>query len=320
MKKLVVMVLLISLAISGVFANGQGDTGSDSDGNLKVAFIVKDLSNPFFVTMKKGAEDAAKAYGLDFVGLAPEKYAVEAQVRIMEDLVQQQVDGIVIVPIDGAGIVSGVERANAAGIPVFNTNTSVQGGEILGFCGIDHVATGEAAAQFAIDALNGAPGKIVILEGTTGASSARERLEGMHNRLDPHSEIEILASTTAKYNRQTAMQVMEDLLTRFENIDIVLCANDTMALGAKEACIDARRSNIKVAGIDAIPEALSAIEEGELAATVNSRAYEQGYVSTELLCKYLIDGVKPAEVTKVGTGIADYVTGANLQAYLAAQK
>ncbi len=322
MKRIVLAIAVLLLAGMPLLATGQPEgaakAGPKEPGDMQVVLIVKDLTNPFFVDMKKGGAAAAEKWGLQYTCLAPEKYSVENQIRIMEDLIEKRVDGVVIVPIDGKGIVSGIERANEAGIPVFNCNTRAETDNILGFAGIDHVTLGEALGQFAVDHTGG-KGKVVILEGTTGASTARDRLEGMHNVLDEHPQIQILASTTAKYNRQMAMQVMEDLLIRFPDIDVVLAANDSMALGAKEAIKDARRE-IAVAGIDAIPEAVDAVVSGDLGATIDSNGYGQAYTAVDLLCEYLVTGAKPPMETKIGTGGAKIVTKANVAAFKASKQ
>jgi ribose transport system substrate-binding protein len=308
------LVIILSIVFLGSFLM-SGKVLAKDPGDIHVVYIVKDLVNPFFVEMKWGGFAAAKQYGVKYTCLAPERYSVENQIRIMEDAIQQKVDGIVIVPIDGKGIVSAIERANAAGIPVFNCNTKAEGGKVIGFAGIDHVALGRAVGEFTVKKLGG-KGNIIILEGTTGASSAQERLQGMHEILDKYPGIKILASSTAKYNRQMGMKVTEDLLVRFPKVDAILAANDTMALGAKEAAKDARRlKDMIIVGIDANPEALAAVEAGEMTATINGGAFDQGFVATDLLCKYLIKGEKPPADTKVRTGKGEAITKENIAEY-----
>src|SRR4030067_2996262 len=100
---------------------------------------------------------------MQYTCLAPEKYSVDNQIRIMEDLVQKKVDAIVLIPIDGKGIVSGIERANKGGVPVFICNTRAEGGETLGFAGIDHRIMGKTLGEYVGAKLKG-KGQIVILE------------------------------------------------------------------------------------------------------------------------------------------------------------
>jgi ribose transport system substrate-binding protein len=307
-------ILSVAIVALGMLVGLVGAAGAaKAPGDVHVALVVKDLTNRFFVEMKWAGEAAGKQHGIKVTVLAPEKYAVDNQIRIMEDLIQKKVDAIVIVPIDGAGIVSGIERANKAKIPVFNLNTLATGGEVIGFAGIDHVQLGRIQGQWVVDSLKG-KGNVVILEGTTGASSAIERQQGVMEALKKASGIKVLASTTAKYNRQQAMKVMEDLLTRFPQIDMVLCANDAMALGAKEAIKDARRT-MGVVGIDAIPEALEAVQKGEMAGTVDSNGFDQGFVAVDLTAKYLLKDQKPPKDTLVGSGMASVITKENAAAF-----
>lgn len=289
--------------------------GQKAAKDMHVVMIVKDLVNPAFIQMKWGGFAAAKEHGMQYTCLAPEKYSIDNQIRVMEDLVQKKVDAIVLIPIDGKGIVSGIERANKGGVPVFICNTKAEGGETLGFAGIDHRTMGKTLGEYVSAKLKG-KGQIVILEGTTGASTAIERLEGIMEALKKHPNIKILASTTAKYNRQLGMKVMEDLLIRFPKIDAVIGINDSMALGAKEAVKDAKRmQEMFIVGIDAMPEALDAVRSGELM-TVDSNMFGQGFVSTDLTCKYLLGKGKPPKETKVGSGIPEVITKENLEKFI----
>jgi ribose transport system substrate-binding protein len=308
----ILFVTLLSIFILTNLSFAQKKAAKD----MQVVVVIKDLLNPCFIEMKWGGFAAAKESGIQYNCLAPEKYSVDNQIRIVEDLVQKKVDAIVLIPIDGKGIVSGIERANKAGIPVFICNTRAEGGETLGFAGIDHKAMGVTIGEYVGKRLKG-KGQIIILEGTTGASTAIDRLDGVMESLKKYPDIKILASTTAKYQRQMGMKVMEDLLIRFPKIDAVIGINDSMALGAKEAIKDAKRLNeIFIVGIDATPESVDNLRNGELAATVDANCFWQAFVSVDLACKYLLKGVKPERDTKIGSGMPEVITKENLDKFL----
>lgn len=314
MKRLIsiLFVTLLSVFVLANLSFAQKKAAKD----MQVVVVIKDLLNPCFIDMKWGGFAAAKQYGIQYNCLAPEKYSVDNQIRIMEDLAQKKVDAIVLIPIDGKGIISGIERANKAGVPVFICNTRAEGGETLGFAGIDHRAMGVTVGDYVANRLKG-KGQIVILEGTTGASTAIDRLDGVMDSLKKHPDIKILASTTAKYQRQMGMKVMEDLLIRFPKIDAVIGINDSMALGAKEAIKDAKRLNeMIIAGIDATPEGIDNLKNGELTATVDANCFWQAFVSVDLTCQYLLKGVKPAKDTKIGSGMPEVITKENLEKFL----
>jgi ribose transport system substrate-binding protein len=234
----------------------------------------------------------------------------------MEDMIQRKIDGIVIAPIDSNGIVSGVELANAAQIPVMACNTRINGGKVLGFAGVDEVAAGMALGEYFAAKLQG-KGNVVLLEGTSGASSAQAYLQGVHSVIDKYPGIKVLASMPANYDRQMGMRVMEDMLTRFPSIDAALCMNDSMALGAKEAVQESKRK-VMIGGINALPETLEAVRKGEVEVTVDASGYAQGFVATDLLCRYLVKGEVPPTETKIGKQ-AVAVNAANIDQFLASR-
>jgi ribose transport system substrate-binding protein len=315
MRKLIWVFLIVSLLV----VSSTGFVFAEKDpADIHVALIVKNLVNPFFVYMKYGGQAAANKYGVQFTCLAPEKLGdVEAQIRIMEDLIQKGVDAIVVVPIDSRGIVSGIERANEAGVPVFVSNTRAHGGEIMAFAGIDHVAMAREMGKYVVEKLGG-KGKIIELEGKTGAQSSIDRGVGFKEVFSNEPGIKILAKTPADYNKTKAMRVMEDLLVRFPEIDAVVCYNDSMALGAIEAIkIAGRLDEIMVTGTDANKDALESIQKGELTATVDSDPFSQTFVPVEAAIRYLLYGEVPPEEIIVGEGTPTVVDSENIEEFLA---
>lgn len=269
--------------------------------DIKIGFIVKNLVNPFFVTMKAGAEAAGAKYGAAVSVYAPVRPDdVEEQVRIMEDLINQKIDAIVVVPSDSVAIIPGIERANAAKVPVFVANTRAFGGEFVAFAGIDHIETATIIGTYLVGEVLQGKGNIVILEGVPGAQTAIDRLTGFKGVLEKHPKAKLLETRTAMYNRVEAMRVMEDYLTKYPQIDGVLAANDEMALGAVEAIKAAGRlGEIRIVGIDAIPDALRSVKDGFLTATINSDPYSQAYVPVEAAIKYIAYGEIPPKELKV---------------------
>lgn len=316
------LILILSLMLGSglLFAQGQEESQEDSD-KLHVALIVKNLTNPFFVYMKWGGEAAANKYDVDYTCLAPEQTGdVDGQIRLMEDLIQKGVDAIVIVPIDSRGIVAGIERANDAGVPVFVSNTRALGGDFMSFAGIDHTAMAEEMGKYVVKQLSG-KGKIIELEGTTGAQSSIDRGTGFKNIFSKEPDIEVLTRTTAQYNKAKAMQVTEDLLVRYDDIDAIVAYNDSMALGAVEALKAAGRlDEVLVTGTDANKDALDSLKKGELSATVDSNPVAQTFVPVEAAIKYLKFGEVPPEEMIVGEGKPTIVTVDNVNEFEAQVK
>jgi ribose transport system substrate-binding protein len=254
----------------------------------RVALIVKNLVNPFWNYMRQGAEEKARELGIEVVTLAPTKPDnLEEQIRIVEDCVQKRLDAIVLVPVDSKGIIPAIETANRAGIPVITANTRSFGGNVVTFVGVENYDAAYRVGKFALQK-HGGKGKVIILEGVPGAQTAIDRKAGFDAILKEFPNVKVLTSQPAKFQRAEGMLVMENLLQRFPEVDLVLAANDEMALGAIEAIDGARRlGKIMVAGFDGNKDAMQSIAQGRLAVTFYQDPQSQAGMAVEAAVNYL---------------------------------
>ena len=123
------------------------------------------------------------------------------------------------------------------------------------------------------------------IDGVPAAITAQDRKKGFERALKEHPQVELLASQPGKYRRLPAVQVFENLMQRFPQIDGVVCANDDMAVGVAEALASAGRGGkTKVVGIDAIPDGVAAIQGGKMLASADFSGHDQGYLATTPRC------------------------------------
>ncbi|MFQ6052220.1 MAG: sugar ABC transporter substrate-binding protein [Candidatus Hydrothermarchaeota archaeon] len=308
-KKLVVISLVFVLLVS------LGTTGVAFGKKIEIALITKNLINPFWITMKDGAMMAADDLGIKLTYYAPIKPDnVLEQISIMESLIERKIDGIVVVPADSKGIIPGIEKANKAGIPVATSNTRAFGGKIVGHVGVGNYDAAYTVAKYMLDKKLQGKGKIIILEGTPGSSTGMERKRGFDDAVKEFPGITVLTSQTALYVRKEGMRVMENLLSRFPKIDLVLAANDEMALGAIEAIKAAgRMDEILVSGFDANNDAVKAVAKKELVATVDQGPIEQAYWAVVDVYAALKDH---ARIPPYIATPAVLVDGSNVEEYL----
>jgi len=244
------------------------------------------LNNPFFVTLKEGAERAAAQYGVKLIAVDAQDDPAKEAANI-EDLIQKKVSALLINPTDTKAVVPSIQKANQAGIPVFTVDRAAEGGEIVSHIASDNVAGGQMAAEFLCKALNG-KGKVVELEGIPGTSAARDRGKGFNDYLKEKCPgLEVVARQPADFNRAKGLQVFENILQAQPQIDGVFAHNDEMVLGAIQAAEAAGRTGIIFVGFDAIDDAVKAVKEGKLAATVAQQPAEMGRLAVEMAVKYL---------------------------------
>ncbi|TDL87207.1 ribose ABC transporter substrate-binding protein RbsB [Vibrio vulnificus] len=268
MKKIVSIIMVLSLMVLAACSMDSGLTDDkkekkDSMKDVKVGVSISTLNNPFFVSLKDGIEKEAKEKGMK-VTVVDAQDDTAKQISGIEDLILQKVDVLLVNPTDSAAISSAVQSANEAGIPVITIDRSSDEGDIETFIASDNVAGGEMAAEYLVKEL-GEKAKVVELEGVSGASATRERGKGFHNIAD--KQLDVLTSQTAEFDRTKGLNVMENMLQGNKDIQAVFAHNDEMALGAIEA-IKAAGKDIIVVGFDGNDDALKAVENGELKATI----------------------------------------------------
>lgn len=259
MKKIIVLLLAACLLVS-LFS---GLTLADAK---SIGMVISTLNNPFFVTLRDGAAAQAKKLGYQLIVLDSQNDSAKESFNI-EDLIQQKVGAILINPVDSDAVVNGVRAANRAKIPVLTIDRSANGGEVVTHIASDNVAGGQMAGEYIVKLLKG-KGKVVELQGVPGTSAARDRGKGFNEVIAKNPGIKLVAQQEAGFDRQKGLTVMENILQAQPEIDAVFCHNDEMALGALKAIQAANRSGIIVVGFDATDDAVKAVNDGLLAATV----------------------------------------------------
>lgn len=268
------------------------DASNEESGDIKVGFSVSTLNNPFFVDLRNGAEESAEEEGIDIV-VADAQDDASKQINDIEDLLQQDIDVLIVNPTEGDSVVSGIEAANDADIPVITVDRSAADGDVVTHIASDNVAGGEMAAEYIVELLGDDGGNLIELEGIPGAASAIERGEGFHNIVDDLDEMDILSSQTANFDRTEGLSVTENILQGNKDVDAVFGHNDEMALGAIEALeSQGKLDDVIVVGFDATDDARDAVEDERMEATIA----QQPELISEAAIEAAIDIVNGEEI------------------------
>lgn len=253
-------------------------TTAFADGET-IAVFTKNQTNPYFQTVRVGADNAAKGLNAKTQHYIPTKPdSIPEQLSQIEDVVVKKPDAIVFIPVDYKAMVPGVEKINGANIPVVNVTDRSAGGKFVAFVGADDYSLGLETARYLLKKLGG-KGNVVIIEGVKGSLTNIDRVRGFNDALKENPGVKLLASQPGNYQRLQALQVMENLIQANPQIDAVLAANDAMAMGAIEA-LDGANIKAQVIGINGTKEAVDAIKSGKLLASGDYNGFLQGCVGT----------------------------------------
>jgi len=251
-----------------------------------IAVFTKNQTNPYFQTVRVGAEVAAKSMGAKVVHYIPTKPdSIPEQLSQIEDVIVKKPSAIVFVPVDYKAMVPGVEQINDAKIPVVNVTDRSAGGKFLAFVGADDYSLGLETGRYLLKEMGG-KGNVVILEGVKGSLTNIDRVRGFNDAIKENKDVKLLASQPANYQRLQGLQVMENLMQSHPQIDGVLAANDAMAIGAIEA-LDGANRKAKVIGINGTKEAIDAIKAGKLLASGDYNGFVQGCIGTMVAIRSL---------------------------------
>ena len=296
MKTVLAVALTAGLALTGCSQSEEAASTDAAKDQKSLALVVSTLNNPFFVTLKEGAEAKAKELGYELTVLDAQNDSAREMTNV-EDLTVKGVQAILLNPTDSDAAGNAVRIANRAEIPVITLDRGANGGEVKSHVASDNVAGGEMAGKFIIEQL-GNKGKVLQLEGVPGTSAARERGEGFMKALEG-SNLELVASQPADFDRSKALNVTENMLQANPDVKAIFAQNDEMALGAIKA-VKAAQKDIIVVGFDGTDEGIASVKNGELAATVAQQAGMIGAIGVEVADKVIkgeaVDAYTPVEL------------------------
>ena len=281
------------IAIAGLVATALAAPALADDKSL-ILVSVPGMNFPFFVHMMKFFKSEADKQGLSYIESDGQNQAPK-QTADIEAAIAKGVKGIVLSPFSVDAMAPALQEAIDAKVPVVTIDRRVPSvTQILAHVGADNVKGGEAQGNLILKLFpDGAT--IANLQGQPGASPAIDRNKGLHNVLDKAGDkYKIVFEQTALFQRDKGLSVTESMLAGMATPpQVIVAANDDMALGAIEAVKGRNLKGITIIGFDALPEALGKIRDGEMTATIEQFPGKQSAWGVQIMADYLKSSKKP---------------------------
>lgn len=291
MKKTLIITLLSILILSCQSGESQGNKAT-------VGLSVSTLNNPFFVSLSEGAKQKAKELNIN-LSVVNASDDTAKQTSDIEDLISKNVQVIIVNPVDSDAVAPAVLDAINANIPVISVDRGVNGVEVTSAISSDNVAGARLAGEYLIE-LIGENSKVAELIGIPGATATIDRGKGFHQSAD--GRLNIVASQTANFNRAEGLTVMENILQANPDIKGIFAHNDEMALGALEA-VESLGKDIVIIGFDATDDAIYAVQNGIMKATVAQQPELMGATAIETALKIIngetVEKTIPVEINLI---------------------
>lgn len=263
----------------------------------RIAFIPNDISASVTAGWVEGMQTYLETFSNVTFDIYDGESSVDTEVSVMDELINQKYDAIILQATDGAGLAASVDKAEAAGIPVITVNLDADTTHTALVAAVD-IEAGRIIADHIGEALGG-EGKVVIISATPGATKGENMDKGFRALLEEkYPDIEILDEQSGEWLTENANTVMTDFLTKYSQIDAVMCHNDAMAEGAAEAVKAAGRDGVQIWGADGEEKMLEYISQGLCTGTIYTDFVQQGSACAQMAVYALESGITAANLSR----------------------
>lgn len=316
---LLLMLAMLSSALTGCGGGGKdsgGDSGGDSgsgDGKYRVAFIARTQSDSFAAWLSNEMQAAAEKYPDLTLEVFDGQADDEKENAAIENAITNGFDAVIVQPNNGEAQRPYVENVVASGIIAITTNSRIEGIEGASSVDADPYIQAKVNCEIALDQVP-ENAKVVVLNGPSGNFHADERRRAWQAEFfDKRPDVEIIGEQIANWNKDEAVQYMEDWVTSNDQIDAIISMNDNMAAGALEVVKDNPKfANILSYGVDGTAEACLLIAEGKMTSTCLQSAIDLAELNIDVVYKLLT-----GEETQIDTDIdAVLITKENAQEFV----
>lgn len=324
MKKhvgLFTILLIIGVLIAGcggTSGEAQGDAGqgqetSENGDKIVIGAALPDFDDKWLSYLQDGIKEYEESQENVEVIYVDAMNDPAQQLSQVENFIQQQVDAILMVPVDTVSAPGIVEQANSADIPIVIVNRYFEGvEEATAYVGSESIEAGKMQMEEVAKLLDG-KGNIAIMNGMMGHEAQIMRTEGNKQVIEEYPDLEIVLEGTAEWDRDQGMALMENWLQSGQEIDAVVANNDEMAIGAIMALeAQGKLDDVVVAGVDATKDALEYVQSGKLDVTVFQDPWGQGGGGLEIAVK----AAKGEEVEQLNWVPYELVTKDNVEEYV----
>jgi len=288
---------LALLLVVGVAAAPAPVRAQDVDlSEITVGLSMYTLGAPYFAAQAASVEAAVAEYGMNLVSVEAGN-DLNKQLSDVEDLIAQGIDVLILNPKDPLGAVPATRMATEAGIPVFIIDSSIDASaDFVTTVQSNNTQNGIAVGEWLAQRMGSTPVRMALLSGSPGNPVGEDRREGVLRgfaegslRANNSLNLQIVAQGWGEWATESGLNAMEDILTTFTDINVVLCENDSMCLGAMRAIADAGLTDqiLVLAAADGQKEALEFIAQGAYGATGLNDPALVASTAVDLVVEYL---------------------------------
>ncbi len=279
--------------------------GFEAGTAARIAYMPPATEFNYYMAIGAGIEQRAAEAGVETFMLAPQSGSdIAGQMGMIQDVLTQGVDAIILSTHDENAAAPLVKQAVDQGVAVIIVNSDITTfpTAVHGVVGYSQRNGTHKEGEYILDLVDG-KAKVGVLEGLPGYHST-ERIGGFLDAFEGQEGIEIVTSLPTEWNVETGNKAMTDMLQAHPEIEVVVAANDYIAIGAARAAEALGRTDVKLFGNDGDTTGLEDIAAGKWTATVNTTPFVMGQIALQVAMDCL-NGTYPGGWVETPTTIAD---------------
>lgn len=275
-------------------------TSVEKSTNGKTFGIIYPMTYPTYEMITMDATESAGKHNITLMVNAPDEANTEQQIRIMENMIKQNVDGIAISPVDATALTPVINKAQAAGIPVITFESDAPSSNRTAYVGADNYRTGRQFAMTTTRLLNN-QGMILVENGLEEMHGLQQRLNGFVDYIRNETAIEILEVHYNQGNEDQAMTDMENMIDAHPHFNAII-GLDFVSVSASTLIWKAKGLKRHLIALGDSPTSENGLLNGQLSAVIsqNEGVWGAKMIETLLLAS---EGLSVEEL--IDTGITE---------------
>jgi ribose transport system substrate-binding protein len=318
-----VLALVVAACGSNSSSSSSSADGSSSSGDERIALVTGDNHDPFYVTMNKGAQAAAKKYGVKVTWQGPPTFEAQPQISILDALFSSKPDALLVAPTDTKALVGTLGQFTSAKIPVITVDTDVNQPEVrLGNITSNNQLGGKLAVDYFVKKLPSGS-KVAFIGGPPGVFTIDERQKGFEAAVKSSGLNALEAQHGQDDDANTATALVNALMQRNPDLKGIFASDTAYGAGAATAVQNAGKAGkVQIVAFDAEPDEVQALRRGTIQALVVQKAYDMGVQAVTYAVKQMRDGAAVPKSTNPSYVIAtkDNIDSPAVEKYIYAQK
>ena len=314
MRKILIVTVGLALLLAGFYHFVETDYSlRQNEHRRKLGAVYMTLNNPFYEVIDEEIRTVVENHGDILISRDP-ALSVKRQVEEIRELIDLGVELIFINPVDWTKVEPALELAHAAKIPVIAIDTNVEDDSLV-VCTVvsDNYNAGVQCAEHLLK--NSSGGKIALLKHSQARSSI-DRIQGFLDKIAENKNFQVVVESECLGQLEVAMPAMEKMIQTHPEINIVMALNDPAAMGALAALQNINRRDVKVYGVDGVPETKEMIFSRRMTATAGQSPRQIGKLAANRAYKILA-GESVEKIIKLPTKLlsAENISATDLESW-----